>query len=162
MISDASTPYIYEVSGEMLIANAGPGKYLETLYWIRNWVNDPVEHKSWDRKRYFSQWINQNSSKAEVEKWTRIMIAQLEISSNEFEELLEKVLKLRHDSEIREWNKISRKRLFLPDGVKEKVRRRLMPDTLPPTTSAELKQLKQEEILFEVAEVHNALKVIYS
>jgi hypothetical protein len=55
-LSKISTPYIFEVTGEIVVNGLGKSIYLNDLYWVRNWINHQVEHKDWNRKLYFQEW----------------------------------------------------------------------------------------------------------
>jgi len=40
----------------LTICGGGKSKYLNTLYWIRNWNQSPRSHKGWDRTVYLHDW----------------------------------------------------------------------------------------------------------
>jgi glycosyltransferase domain-containing protein len=40
----------------LTICGGGKSKYLNTLYWIRNWNQSPRSHKGWDRAVYLHDW----------------------------------------------------------------------------------------------------------
>lgn len=49
----------------LTICGGGKSKYLNILYWIRNWNQSPRSHKGWDRSVYLHDWwrdpINHNA-----------------------------------------------------------------------------------------------------
>ena len=68
-LSPISTPYIFEVTGEIIVNGLGKTIYLEELYWVRNWINEQVEHRNWDRKLYFHQWWSKAEYANERDSW---------------------------------------------------------------------------------------------
>jgi hypothetical protein len=56
--SEISTPYVYEVCAELVSAWAGPTRYINQLYWIRNWQTEIISKKDWNRRLSFNEWWN--------------------------------------------------------------------------------------------------------
>ena len=99
-----STPYIFEVTAEILFTLLGPSKYLSEVYWLRNLIDDPVQELDWNRKLYFSNWYKNENYKHEVETWIKI-IEELLINTNckiDLDILLEKIMQIRLYKETRE------------------------------------------------------------
>jgi hypothetical protein len=157
-----STPYIYEVSGEILVNAAGYSKYVNSVYWIRNWVNPAIEHSSWDRKKYFSDWYVDENYKNEVSEWKETMRDYLSISCEEFEKMLGNIRILRASTEAREVQRNNRIRVKLPISLKYVLRSMIAPHTLPPRKSATLAKLKHQRVNINDAELTAAIKAIYS
>ena len=51
-----STPYIFEVTGEIVVTLLGPSKYINEIFWLRNWIEPPINKKNWNRRIYFHNW----------------------------------------------------------------------------------------------------------
>lgn len=130
-ISECSTPYIYEVTGEIFINASGESQYVDTIYWLRNWINSPVGHQNWDRKLYFKDWISRELYKSQYLKWKIILQEATKISSGDFHFALSKIVQLRKQSEEYEEMKNIRRRWALPANIKWLIRKILNPKTLP-------------------------------
>ena len=96
-LSNVSTPYIYEVTGEIIVNGKGQGVYLKELYWIRNWINDQIEHTNWDRKLYFHQWWESVQFRNEHKIWINALQSTLgaTLTSEELSEVLDDIFKKR-------------------------------------------------------------------
>jgi hypothetical protein len=82
--SNISTPYIYEVTAELFWTTIGPAKYIDEVFWVRNWVVPPIQTNDWDRKQYFYEWCQDSVRRNEYEFWRKIFIKEFEnILSNE-------------------------------------------------------------------------------
>jgi hypothetical protein len=79
-ISFVSTPYIYEITGDILINNFGKSQYLNEVFWIRNWIDKPLNDSKWNRKLYFYIWFDNYKYKEEVLTW----LSKLEIYMNKY------------------------------------------------------------------------------
>jgi hypothetical protein len=161
-ISDFSTPYIYEVSGEILVNSSGKTKYLQEIYWIRNWIIDPVVHKDWDRKKYFSSWFTDPSKEKEVSEWKYILNKSLGLPAEDLETVLRKVFTLRNISESREIERISKFRLPLPTSVKYLLRRLVNSPSIPRDFYSTLAGMQSQGINFSLREIESAVRVINS
>lgn len=64
-MDNVSTPYIYEVVGELGMVLGGGLLKSEEFYWIRNWIQDPIVHKNWNRKLHFGAWWTDTSKQSE-------------------------------------------------------------------------------------------------
>lgn len=67
--SNIGTPYIFEVTSELFWTLIGPAKYVNEVFWVRNWVVPPVQTNDWDRKQYFYEWSQDPKYKKEFEFW---------------------------------------------------------------------------------------------
>jgi hypothetical protein len=54
--SKIGTPYIYEVTAEIISAWAGNTIYIQSPYWIRNWKNEMISNVDWNRQYGFDAW----------------------------------------------------------------------------------------------------------
>lgn len=79
--SAISTPYVYEVCAEIVSAWAGPAKYINNLYWIRNWHTEMISRSDWNRKLSFHEWWT--SPKYPVERENFISMISEKINTDE-------------------------------------------------------------------------------
>lgn len=119
-LSDVSTPYIYEVTGEILVNGKGQGVYLEELYWLRNWVNEQVEHTNWNRNLYFHQWWRSDYYRAECNFWKKLMQTTLgdSLTPGQLDEVLDDIYHKRHVVEQREIQRSRNTKMFLPKSLR--------------------------------------------
>ena len=76
--SDIGTPYIFEVTAELFWTLIGPAKYVDEVFWVRNWVVPPIQTGDWDRKQYFYEWSQSPTHKKELEYWKQIVAEEFE------------------------------------------------------------------------------------
>jgi glycosyltransferase domain-containing protein len=131
-LSLISTPYIYEVTGEIIINALGKSVYLPNIYWIRNWINQPVGHRTWDRKLYFSTWVSDRKYEREFNLWGQQLRNIVNLNQEEYSDIFRKILQLRKSSEEYERERLSRRSIPIPDFIKFLVRKLFAPNSLPP------------------------------
>ena len=161
-ISVFSTPYIFEVSGEILVNSSGKTNYLQEIYWIRNWIIEPVVHKDWDRTKYFSSWFADPSKEKEVSEWRYILNKSLGLSAEDLDSVLQKVFTLRHRSESREIERSNKFRFPLPTSVKYLLRKLVNSHSIPRDFHTTLAGMKSQGINFSSCEIEAAVRVINS
>ena len=127
-----STPYIYEVTGDILVTALGKSVYLPNIYWIRNWINQPVGHRTWDRKLYFSNWVSDRKYERELLFWGEQLREIADLNQEEYSNIFRKVLELRKSSEEYEQERLSRGSIPIPDSIKFLLRKLFAPDSIPP------------------------------
>lgn len=89
--SDFSTPYVYEVTAELFWTLIGPAKYIDEVFWIRNWVVPPIQSGDWDRRQYFYEWCQDLERTEEFESWKKMVTKEFEpLESNA--EIIEKIV----------------------------------------------------------------------
>lgn len=159
-VSDFQTPYIYEVSGEILINAKCKVTYVKNVYWIRNWMNEQINHKNWDRSRYFHAWYRDPAMKNQVTKWSTIMGQKLNISNEEFEEWMIDIEFLRMESEKNEISKLERREIHLPSHLKYLIRSIFVPRTLPMLFRNVTSLLQSAPVKYELAEIRVAAQAI--
>jgi hypothetical protein len=76
--SDIGTPYIFEVTAELFWTLIGPAKYVDEVFWVRNWIVPPIQTGDWDRKQYFYEWAQDPNLKKEFESWKQVVAAEFE------------------------------------------------------------------------------------
>jgi glycosyltransferase domain-containing protein len=64
-----TSPYVFEVTGEIFTALIGNCTYLDEVYWIRNWDSEIVSTNDWDRNNNFSDWWFNYSNLSLRDKW---------------------------------------------------------------------------------------------
>lgn len=102
--SDISTPYIFEVTAELFWTLIGPSKYVDEVFWVRNWIVPPIQTGDWDRKQYFYEWSQDSKYKKEFESWRKMMAESLEpLQSNAdfFTKILFHRMKIEQSEQIR-------------------------------------------------------------
>jgi hypothetical protein len=155
-----STPYIYEVTGEIIVASYGQSSYISNIYWIRNWINEPVGHSKWNRKMYFSMWAKDPEFKVEILEWSQTLRQLLNLTDEEFSKTLESVMKLRVQSEVNEIKRMSRHTIPIPENLKYLIRKVLWPETIPPDVATSLLSMEEMGAMFDREEILNAVDVI--
>lgn len=132
-LSTTTTPYIYEVTGEIIVNGFGKSVYLPNIYWIRNWINKPVVHQTWDRKFYFSTWASDPEYREEFQIWSDWIKNTVKLTEVEYLKILPTILESRKSSEAHEQKRTSRRKIPLSDNVKFSIRKTFAPNSLPPT-----------------------------
>lgn len=87
-LSDISTPYVYEVSAEIVSAWAGPTKYIDQLYWIRNWHAEEISKRDWNRHISFYEWWNNQKYSSEKKKFLKVLVDKLSLDQDFVDELV--------------------------------------------------------------------------
>jgi hypothetical protein len=159
-IAGLSTPYIYELTGEIIVNASGPSRYLENIYWIRNWINTPVRHQNWDRKMYFAHWISDLRYHDEVQKWHNIMASNLNLPYDKYKECVDNVVALRRISEENEIRKLSKKFIPVSPYAKWFFRKLFLPNTLPKNLTLTLNMMGKSGALFYEQEIYRAIDCI--
>lgn len=85
-----STPYVYEVCAELVSAWSGPTKYINHLYWIRNWQTEMISKKDWNRKLTFNDWWNNPVYSREKERFIQVVSKQLSLREQYISSLVSK------------------------------------------------------------------------
>jgi glycosyltransferase domain-containing protein len=62
---NVSTPYIFQILGEIVSTSLGPNHTIDSVYWIRNWNNEISSHIDWNRNKTFSSWWNNGINQSE-------------------------------------------------------------------------------------------------
>ncbi len=127
-LSKISTPYIFEVTGEIVVNGLGKSIYLDDIYWVRNWINHKVEHKDWNRKRYFQEWWGAEEYESERDEWIdSLTLLSIDVDSRKRLLLVvEELNRKRKLLEIRESRVNSKLRNRIPEWLR-RIRRNLTP-----------------------------------
>jgi glycosyltransferase domain-containing protein len=160
-VSPFSTPYIFEVTGEIFVNSRGRSIYIDEVYWLRNWINEPVGHKNWDRKLYYKDWSTLEKYKQQYIQWISILENSCGVKRGEFEAILRKVNKLRVESELHEIEGNKRRRVALPEHTKWLIRSIFRPNTLPKSLRETLDDLEKFGISVDKSAIMRALPALY-
>lgn len=87
--SKVGTPYIYEVTAEIVSAWAGNSIYIQSPFWIRNWKNEMISRGDWNRQYGFDSWWTDASRKGEKEQYINFLSSFLNLDNVFIQELLE-------------------------------------------------------------------------
>lgn len=68
-----SSPYVFQAAGEFITTALGDTKYLNEIYWIRNWDIPPISNPSWSRKVTFSDWWSNPNFATERERFLMVL-----------------------------------------------------------------------------------------
>jgi glycosyltransferase domain-containing protein len=159
-VSSFSTPYIYEVTGEIFVNSQGKSIYIDEVYWLRNWINEPVGHKNWDRKLYYKDWSTLEKYDRQYLQWISIMESSCGVKSSEFDKIILKVNKLRAESESHEIEGDKRRGVALPEQVKWLIRLIFRPSTLPKSLMDTLNNLEKSGVAVDKSAIVSALPAL--
>ena len=160
MLYQIATPYIYEVTGEIVINALGKSVYIPNIYWVRNWINLPVGHRSWDRKLYFSTWVSDGQYKRDFIIWNQQIQHITNLDHDEYSRIITKILELRKSSEDYERQRLSRRSFPIPSDLKFLIRKMLAPESLPPSIESTLKSMEIAGAKFNRIELLAAIESI--
>ena len=163
-ISTISTPYIYEVTGEIFVTAIGKSLYIKDIFWIRNWLNEPVVHNKWNRKLYFYQWLESTEYKFEVSGWVSSITKSISNFENDFDlaPLLPIILIKRKMIEMHEKSKKPLRFSFLNTNIKYWIKKFLSNATLPEEAMESINSIPATGILINKQEFKAALKALLS
>ena len=155
-----STPYVYEVTSEIAVTALGKSKYLDSIFWIRNWQTPAINQSDWDRKLLFSQWWENKKFIDEKVRWVYNLAQEIfpTEGSKEIEKILDSIIELRKTTEKlptansnfsikNEYMKYYYRRILTPKSMPNTV-----PKTLLNTTSAGVRS-DSREVEFAIASI---------
>jgi len=96
-----STPYIYEVTSEIVVTALGKSRYLDFVFWIRNWQTPAINQADWDRKLLFTHWWENKKYVNEKVRWVDNLTREIfsTQSSEEIEKIFDSIVRLRKTTE---------------------------------------------------------------
>jgi glycosyltransferase domain-containing protein len=159
-LSKVKTPYIFEVTGEVLINSMGNCVYLPQIYWIRNWINEPVQHGNWDRKLQFTHWLVGIEYADEVSAWKNTVAKEIGLTPQEIELVMQRILEVRSLAERNLPLRKSKIQLWVPVSVKAKLRSLFLPSTMPANFESVLETMRLNGARFDLNEIKEIVKVI--
>lgn len=129
-----STPYIYEVTSEIVVTALGKSKYLDFIFWIRNWQTPAINQADWDRKLLFTQWWENKKYVDEKDRWVDNLTREIFSTqgSEEIEKIFDSIVRLRKTTEKlpiadsnflikNDYMKYYFRRMFTPKSLPKKV-----------------------------------------
>jgi hypothetical protein len=87
-MENISTPYVYEIIAEIYLTYAGQTSSIDESGWIRNWIEEPIHDKNWDRDIYFSDWWTEPKYATEVRSFRNEMKSFIQVGHNQRSEEL--------------------------------------------------------------------------
>ena len=157
-VSKVKMPYIYEVTGEVLVNSMGNCLYLPQIYWIRNWINEPVQHINWNRKLQFTYWLVGTEYADEVSEWKHTIANEIGLTPQEIELVMQRIFEVRS---LAERNLPLGKRKIqqrIPLSVKAKLRSVFLPSTIPANFESVLEKMKLNGARFDLREIQEIVK----
>jgi hypothetical protein len=163
-ISTISTPYIYEVTGEIFVTAIGKSLYVKDIFWIRNWLNEPVVHTQWNRKLYFYEWLESAEYEFEVNEWVSSITKSISNFENDFDlaPFLPIILMKRKTIEMHEKSKKRMRLSFLNTNIKYWIKKFLSNATLPEEAMESINSIPASGILINKQEFEAALNTLIS
>ncbi len=159
-MSHISTPYVFEVSGEIIVNAYGKSEYLNNIYWLRNWKNDQISDKNWNRRLYFNEWIDSKEYATEVSEWKSLLCTKISMISSNFEVILDQVVLVRKASEKNEIRSLERKRIRVPEHLKWLIRKIFLPNTLPVSVNRVLKSMVEGGAIYSHQEIQQGIDAL--
>jgi len=87
--SKVGTPYIYEVTAEIVSAWAGNTIYINCPYWIRNWKNQMISNGDWNRQYGFDSWWKDFGRDKERDHYVEFLSSFLDLDKQFMIDLLD-------------------------------------------------------------------------
>jgi glycosyltransferase domain-containing protein len=156
-----STPYVYEVTSELFITGAGNSKYINDIFWVRNWETPAINKSDWDRKLTFSEWWENEKFLHERKKW----IVSLEqgilssMSKIEMEEILDRIAKKRKSTD--RFPEKSSNFLIKNEFIKYYIKRIFAPRLLPKNIKSVLLEIQNQGLHINIGEIEYAISDIF-
>lgn len=150
----------------LTICGAGRSKYLDELFWIRNWNEFPKSHPNWNRSIYLHDWWR---SMKNTTTWNKFYVdlskAYSEISDSEdFDEVWELVIEANSVSQP----SVDTKKYvggnvfdsYLARYLKYYGKRIIEPSRIPAEYTSVLEEMKSQGVNFNQKEIDDAVRVV--
>jgi len=152
-----STPYVFEVTSEIVVTALGRVKYLDLIFWIRNWQTPAVNQADWNRRLQFTQWWEDKKYVDEKNKWVDIISREIfsNQDSNQTKRILNSIFELRKKTEKSNVtiSSLSTKNHY----IKYFLRRFFAPKSLPKKFDKTLGEISKLGIKSDIYEVDLAI-----
>jgi glycosyltransferase domain-containing protein len=160
LCQNISTPYIYEVTSEIVMTALGKSKYLDSIFWIRNWNIPAINKADWDRKLSFIQWWEIEKYVDERVGWVELLAREVfaELSSEDIVKIFNVIAKLRKKAEIYSFTASSS--LIKNNYLKYYIRRIFTPKLLPKKFTEVLHDISRGGVASDFYEVELAISSI--
>lgn len=157
LCSEIQTPYIFEVVSEFMSAWLGPTKYLNQIYWIRNWKTSMVSHSSWNRKFEFCDWWESETCELEREILLNSLskLTQLEL------EFIKTVFQKYSNNRSKLTKRIvgeGKSSVDWPRKIKQFIMQKLFSSKIPPTLQSVIREQFPEMSDNEVNSIYKVAK----
>jgi len=152
-----STPYIFEVTSEIVVTALGRAKYLDLIFWVRNWQTPAINQVDWDRRLQFTQWWEDEKYVDEKNKWVGIIRQEIfpNQDSTQIKIVFNSIFKLRKKTEKLH---VSTSSLSIKNHyIKYYLRRFLAPKSLPKKFDKTLGDISKLGITSDIYEVDLAI-----
>jgi glycosyltransferase domain-containing protein len=161
-IATISTPYIYEITGEILVTAIGKSFYIKEVFWIRNWVNESVVGKQWNRKLYFYRWFESEEFEFERQAWTSSLTKCFRELNHDInlQFFLPLIVSKRKSIEMHEESKKQMRFGFINTYFKYWIKKIIRHSNLPTDLNESINKITATGILLHGREFENASKVI--
>ena len=150
----------------LTICGAGKSKYLDVLYWIRNWNQSPRSHSNWNRRVFLHKWWvdpNNIEQRSIFTKQLRKVYSEYTNSAS-FDDSWDLILKSDSilQSKISILMSITKKFNEIPFVVwlKYLIKFSFFPSKLPTNSIQEIEKMKNNYIYFVDSEIINATNIV--
>lgn len=150
----------------LTICGAGKSKYLDVLYWIRNWNQSPRSHSNWNRRVFLHNWWEDPINVEQRSEFTKQLRKAYSENNNSstFDDSWNLILKsdsilqsrtsiLTH--KIRKFNEIP---IFI--WLKYLIKFSFFPSSLPTNSAQEVEEMKNKGVHFSNHEVFKAINTV--
>ena len=150
----------------LMICGAGKSKYLNILYWIRNWNQSPRSHSNWNRNISIYEWWNQpNLNQAKINFERFLAEAYNKISDiNNFNEAwnyciqAENILR-KEPKKMRVYLQYFNEQQWLKK-IKYSLKRLTFSNKMPVTVDTIFNEFKQNNIDVDLIESRYAIEIV--
>jgi glycosyltransferase domain-containing protein len=150
----------------LTICGAGKSKYLDLVYWIRNWNQSPRSHSGWNRKISLHEWWEDSSNELALLRFSE----ELEATYRKYTSLPTFMdawtLILKSDKATQKRESLIRGSLQTIGEIKTlkrfkyHVKSLLSPKTLPVTAEELSHQMLEKGIVIPIKEFQNATEIV--
>jgi len=160
--TNISTPYIYEVTAEIVATALGGTKYLDTIYWIRNWRIPPIQKNDWNRRLLFFQWWDSSEFEQEKQYWIELLLLSIaeDLNRSELVNFINHFALVGRNSNSSLQTSIT-KILRFPNSLKYCLRKIFKSSSLPKRIEDVISEIKAEGIHANLSEIKNVLSNFY-
>ena len=150
----------------LTICGAGKSRYLDLIYWVRNWNQSPRSHAGWNRQVFLHEWwLNPENAHAR-DKFTADLASVYSKYTSESNFLAAWSLILKSDESLRRRTLVfkskirsfSENRLF--KSIKYSIKRLIKPQSLPATVSKLSAEMESLEIFIPILELNGATNLV--
>lgn len=147
----------------LAICSAGKSKYLNELYWIRNWNEFPMSHTNWDRSIYIHDWWRQNKGSSQWKRFRNDLKADF-ADSKEFDECWKMILSASEKSQPtvtpNKYQTRGYQDSVMARYLKFVLKVALNRNALPASYERVIEAMKIEGIKFDDSEVEAAVRIV--